>query len=120
MRNETRLEKLKQAEDLIREVEFSYTQEHHIRRTIYRAVVYTFSVLGPISNVVDFINAEIKEDKRGLPAKGEPQRECPFVASNFESCPQCRGSFNFMKPYGNACPHCKVNIIDAYEKSDAV
>ena len=120
MANSMRLAKLKQAEDLIREVEFSYPQDSNIRRMLYSAVVQVFSFGGHVEHARALIKDADAQDKRGRDAKGETKRECPFTAKDFEFCPECRGSFNFMKPYGNACPHCGVNVLDAYEKSETV
>lgn len=124
MTNADRMTKLKQAEDLTREVEFSYPQGDPTRQRLYKVVVDTFSFMGCLDPIRRDINREAMKDfelnRKGRAAKGEFQRECPFAVSDFESCPECRGSFNFLKPTGAACPHCKVNIIDAYTKSDAV
>lgn len=120
MTNETRLEKLRQAENLIREVEFSYPVGHSIRSTLYKFIVDNFSWLGVICGIRDIIESNIDANKRGYPAKGEKQRDCLYSLDEFERCPSCRDSFAFNKPYGQACPSCGVNIIDAYEKSEAV
>ena len=61
MTNKHRLEKLKQAESLIREVEFSYPQGHPIRQDLYRLVVNTFSFIGPMPNIMKSVEQEQKE-----------------------------------------------------------
>lgn len=119
MNNKTRLEKLKQAEALIREVEFSYPQGDPVRRQLYKVVVDTFSYCGSLDQVMAGLKQAIYQDKKGRPAKGTKQRECDFEAADFESCPECRAMLTSFAD-GEACPFCGVNLIDAYEKSNPV
>lgn len=64
MDNQTRLSKLKEAETLIREVEFSYPQDHPIRAAIYRVVVNTFSFMGSLDHVRNWIKDAIQAEQR--------------------------------------------------------
>jgi hypothetical protein len=52
MDDKERLEKLEQAEKLIREVEFSYPVGSDIRRNIFKSVVDTFGFSGILSNIM--------------------------------------------------------------------
>lgn len=63
MNNTERLAKLKQAESLIREVEFSYPHDEQARRLLYQAIVNTFGTLGQVSLVVDWLKESIKREK---------------------------------------------------------
>lgn len=62
MTNQERLDKLKQAQDLIRDVEFSYPIDHPIRNIIYRMVVSTFSFLGCLDCVLSQLKSEIVKE----------------------------------------------------------
>ena len=64
MTNAERLKKLEQAEDLIREVEFSYPIGNETRKLIYTVVVNTFSFIGLISGIKDDLRKAIKEETR--------------------------------------------------------
>ena len=60
MSNEERLNKLKEAEALIRQVEFSYPREHHIRKNLFSFVVNNFGHMGHMSSIKEMI----KNDER--------------------------------------------------------
>ena len=46
MTDKERIEKLSQAEKLIREVEFSYPENSYERSIIYHSVAHAFSIIG--------------------------------------------------------------------------
>jgi hypothetical protein len=58
VKNEERLTKLRQAETLIREVEFSYPVGDPVRLMIYRVIVENFS-LTKIGNLISQLKASI-------------------------------------------------------------
>jgi hypothetical protein len=62
--NRTRLAKLKEAERLIREVEFSYAHGSDERTRLYRVVVQTFSFLGALHSLVTSLKLEILAEER--------------------------------------------------------
>ena len=64
MTNEERWKKLRQAEDIIREVEFSYPLDSDERLALYRAVVMTLGFGGPLRIIIDRLaRAELAEDE---------------------------------------------------------
>lgn len=65
MTNEIRLAKLKQAENLIREVEFTYSIGDERRIWLYGAVVQIFSDGGLIDTVRTWIKDDMKTGKKG-------------------------------------------------------
>lgn len=63
MTNLERLTKLAEAQNLIREVEFSYPHGDPIRRTIYNMIVNTFSCIGSLHVIIEELENNIKKDK---------------------------------------------------------
>ena len=61
--NKQRHEKLKQAEALIREVEFSYEDGNETRRMLYRFVVNTFSFTGVLSGLITGLRDEVRKEE---------------------------------------------------------
>lgn len=84
MNNEDRLQKLKYAEELIREVEFSYPTDHPIRKTIYCQIVHVFSFMGDIGRIMAQLKEEIQKEKANR-----------FVIVNGEKAPAPMGTISY-------------------------
>ena len=63
MTNKERLDRLEQANKLIREIEFSYPVDDPIRKAIFKVVVDTFSYLGTLAPIMDGLERAIKDEK---------------------------------------------------------
>lgn len=63
MDDKTRLQKLSQAEYIIREVEFSYPQSNDMRRRLYAVVVNTFGMGGSLYSIIESLKQSNRELK---------------------------------------------------------
>lgn len=62
MTNKERYEKLKQAEELIRDVEFSYKEGEEPRRLLFRVVINVFSVTGILNGYLTELREKVRKE----------------------------------------------------------
>jgi hypothetical protein len=62
MTNKERYEKMKKAQELIREVEFSYKEGEEPRRLLYRFVVHSFSVTGMLNGFLTELREKVRKE----------------------------------------------------------
>lgn len=89
MTPEERLKKFKQAQALIREVEFSYPHGHDTRSTIYGLIVNSFGMMSTGALVEKLLRKEIKDAEQ--------------AAFEARQCATCNGEGEYAQ-VSNGCP----------------
>ena len=63
MTNKERYEKLKKAQELVREVEFSYKEGEEPRRLLYRFIVHNFSFTGMLNGLLTELRDKVRKEE---------------------------------------------------------